>query len=113
MLLLLSDDYGERSEQLDKAEAYAKKAATLCDTAKKPEGVTDADWQNQITLQKGLALSALGQIDIAKKDNLAAVKNLSAAAPLLKSNATTYARNQYRLGFAYLNLKKWRRPGRH
>ena len=106
MLLLLADDYGERSEQLDKAEAYAKKAASLCETAKKPEGVADADWQKQITLQKGLALSALGQVNIAKKDNLAAVKNLSAAAPLLKSNATTYARNQYRLGFAYLNLKR-------
>ncbi len=106
MLLLLSDDYGERSEQLDKAEAYAKKAASLCETAKKPEGVSDEDWKKQISLQKGLALSALGQVNIAKKDNLAAVKNLSAAAPLLKSNATTYARNQYRLGFAYLNLKK-------
>ena len=106
MLLLLSDDYGEKSEQLDKAEAYAKKAASLCETAKKPEGVSDADWQKQITLQKGLALSALGQVDIVKKDNLAAVKNLSAASPLLKSNAAIYARNQYRLGFAYLNLKK-------
>jgi tetratricopeptide (TPR) repeat protein len=106
MLLLLSDDYGERSEQLDKAETYAKKAASLCETAKKPEGVADAEWQKQITLQKGLALSALGQVNIAKKDNLSAVKNLSAAAPLLKSNAMTYARNQYRLGFAYLNLKR-------
>lgn len=106
MLLLLADDYGEKSEQLDKAEAFAKKAESLCETAKKPEGVADAEWQKQITLQKGLALSALGQVDIAKKDNLAAVKNLSAAAPLLKANAVIYARNQYRLGFAYLNLKK-------
>ncbi len=106
MLLLLADDYSERSEQLDKAEAYSKKAAALCDSAKKPEGVADADWQKQITLQKGLALSALGQVNIAKKDNLSAVKNLAAAAPLLKANATPYARNQYRLGFAYLNLKK-------
>ncbi|MGB2629205.1 MAG: hypothetical protein WAK20_20645 [Candidatus Acidiferrum sp.] len=106
MLILLADDYSEKSEQLDKAEAYAKKAVTLCDAAKKPEGVAEADWQTQITLQKGLALSALGQVNIEKKDNLTAVKNLTAASPLLKSNAGTYARNQYRLGFAYLNLKK-------
>ena len=106
ILILLADDYSEKSEQLDKAETYAKKAVSLCESAKKPEGVADADWQNQITLQKGLALSALGQVNIEKKDNLAAVKNLTAAAPLLKSNAVTYARNQYRLGFAYLNLKK-------
>jgi|SRR5271165_1300568 len=106
MLILLADDYSEKSEQLDKAEAYAKKAISLCDTAKKPEGAAEADWQQQNTLQKGLALSALGQVNIEKKDNLAAVKNLTAAAPLLKSNAVSYARNQYRLGFAYLNLKK-------
>jgi tetratricopeptide (TPR) repeat protein len=106
MLILLADDYSEKSEQLDKAERYAKMAISLCDSAKKPEGVSDADWQKQITLQKGLALSALGQVNIEKKDNLTAVKSLTAAAPLLKSNAATYARNQYRLGFAYLNLKK-------
>jgi tetratricopeptide (TPR) repeat protein len=105
MLLLLADDYSEKGEQLDKAEAYAKKAASLCDTAKKPESVSD-DWQKQINLQKGLAFSALGQIDLQKKLNSAAVDSLTKAAPLLKSNAAVYARNQYRLGFAYLNVKK-------
>jgi len=106
MLLLLADDYSERGENLDKAEAYAKNAASLCDTVKKPANVSDADWQKQIALQKGLALSALGQIDLQKKDNADAVDTLSKAAPLLKSNDTAYARNQYRLGFAYYNLKK-------
>ena len=106
MLVLLADDFSEKNEQLDKAEGHAKKAVALCDTAKKPAGSSDADWQKQITLQKGLALSALGQISIERKDNLGAVKNLTAAAPLLKANANPYARNQYRLGFAYLNLKK-------
>jgi tetratricopeptide (TPR) repeat protein len=106
MLLLLADDYSEKNEQLDKAEAYAKKAAALCDTAKKPEGTSDADWQKQLSLQKGLALSALGQVNLERKQNAAAVESLTKAAPLLKSNAAPYARNQYRLGFAYINLKK-------
>jgi tetratricopeptide (TPR) repeat protein len=105
MMLLLADDYSEKGEQLDKAEAYAKRAASLCDAAKKPDGVSDTDWQKQINLQKGLALSALGQIDLQKKLNPAAVESLTKAAPLLKSNAAVYARNQYRLGFAYLNVK--------
>ena len=105
ILLLLADDYSEKGEQLDKAEAYAKKAASLCDSAKKPEGVSDADWQKQMNLQKGLAFSALGQIDLQKKLNPAAVDSLTKAAPLLKGNAAVYARNQYRLGFAYLNIK--------
>lgn len=106
MLLLLADDYSEKGENLDKAEEYAKKAAALCDTAKKPDNVSDDDWKKQIKLQKGLAWSALGQVDLQKKANATAVEHLTKAAPLLKDNNTVYARNQYRLGFAYLNLKK-------
>jgi len=106
MLLLLSDYYSEKGEQLDKAEAYAKKSIAVLGAAKKPEGVSDEQWQQQATLQKGLALSALGQVNMEKKDNAQAIVNLRMAAPLLKSNAGSYARNQYRLGFALLNLKK-------
>lgn len=106
MLLLLADYYSEKGEQLDKAEGYAKKSVDLLASAKKPDGVTDEQWAQQSGLQKGLALSALGQVNIQKKDNAAAVENLKSAAPLLKPDATSYARNQYRLGFALLNLKR-------
>src|SRR5215469_16382538 len=106
MLLLLSDYYGEKGEQLDKAETYAKKAISTLETAAKPEGVTNEQWTQQKALQKGLALSSLGQIDIEKKENAQAVENLKAAAPLVKADDGSYARNQYRLGFALLNLKK-------
>ena len=41
-----------------------------------------------------------------RKNNAQAVDNFKAAAPLLKPDANSYARNQYRLGFALLNLKK-------
>jgi tetratricopeptide (TPR) repeat protein len=106
MLLLVSDYYGEKGEQLDKAETYAQKVATLADTAQRPSDVGEDQWKQQTSLQKGLALSTLGQINLQKKNNAGAVQNLQAAAPLLKSNDTSYARNQYRLGFALLNLKK-------
>jgi tetratricopeptide (TPR) repeat protein len=106
MLLLIADYYSEKGEQLDKVEASAKKAIAALDAAKKPEGVTDEQWQRQSGLQKGLALSALGQVNIQKKNNAGAVENFKAASPLLKSDAGGYARNQYRLGFALLNLKK-------
>lgn len=106
MLLLLSDYYGEKGEQLDKAETYAKKAISTLESAKKPEGVTDDQWAKQKGLQKGLALSSLGQVNIEKKDNAQAVENLKAAGPLVKPDDGSYARNQYRLGFALLNLKK-------
>jgi tetratricopeptide (TPR) repeat protein len=106
MLLLLADDYSEKGDQLDKAETYAKKAGSLVDSAKKPDSLTDEQWQQQTSIQKGLALSTLGQIDLQKKLNPQAVDNLTKAAAFLKPNATLYARNEYRLGYAYLNLKK-------
>ncbi len=106
MLLLLSDYYGEKGDQLDKAEAYAKKAISTLETVAKPESVTDEQWTLQKALQKGLALSSLGQINIEKKENAQAVENLKAAAALVKPDDVSYARNQYRLGFALLNLKR-------
>ncbi len=106
MLLLLSDYYGEKGEQLDKAEGYAKKVISALESAAKPEGLTDEQWVQQKGLQKGLALSSLGQVNIEKKDNAQAVENLKAAAPLVKPDDGSYARNQYRLGFALLNLKR-------
>ena len=106
MVLALADIYSEAGTQLDKAEEYAKKVGALCDAAKKPENMSAEEWKKQNDLQKGLALSALGQVSLQKKDSAAAVKNLLSAAPLLKADATSYARNQYRLGYAYVNLKK-------
>jgi tetratricopeptide (TPR) repeat protein len=106
MLLLLSDYYCDKADQLAKAETYAKKAVSLPDAAPKPEGVTDEQWAQQRSLQKGLALSSLGQVNIEKKDNAQALQNLKAAAALVKSDDGSYARNQYRLGYALLNLKR-------
>ena len=106
MLLLLSDYYCDKEGQVDKAATYAKKVIALLDTAQKPEGMTDEQWTQQKALQKGLALSSLGQVNIEKKDNAQAVENLKAAAPLVKADDGSYARNQYRLGFALLNLKR-------
>lgn len=106
MLLLLSDYYSEKGEQLDKAESSAKKVIGLLGSAQKPEGVTDEQWQKEISLQKGLALSALGQVSIQKKENAQAVENFKAAAPLLKPDEGSFGRNQYWLGFALLNLKR-------
>ena len=106
MLLLLSDYYSEKGEHLETAETSAKKVITLLGSAQKPEGVADEQWQRQISLQKGLALSSLGQVSIQKKENAQAVENFKAAAPLLKADEGSYGRNQYWLGFALLNLKR-------
>ncbi|HKV24320.1 MAG TPA: hypothetical protein VJN93_06985 [Candidatus Acidoferrum sp.] len=106
MLLLISDYYSEKGEHLDQAESSAKKAIAALAAAQKPEGVADNDWQKEISLQKGLALCALGQVSIQKKENAQAVENFKAAAPLLQADPGSYGRNQYWLGFALVNLRK-------
>src|SRR5467141_4652002 len=44
MLLVLSDYYCDKADQLAKAETFAKKAISVLDTSAKPEGVTDEQW---------------------------------------------------------------------
>ena len=106
MLLLLADYFSERGEQLDKAEQYGKKALILLAAATKAEGVADDQWQKQVSLQKGLAWTALGQVYIQRRRDTQALEAFRTAAPLLKPDAVTFARNQYRMGFALLNLKR-------
>lgn len=106
MLILLAEYLSEKGEELDKAESYAMKAVEALGSAKKPDDLSDEQWQQQTSLQKGLALTALGQVGIWQKKNLQALESFKAAAPLLQPNPTMYARNQYRMGFALLNLKR-------
>jgi hypothetical protein len=106
VLLLLADFYSDNRQHLDDAETYAKKAIEVLASEKKPDSMSDADWQTQTTVQKGLAWSVQGYVDLSHNLNAQAVTALQTAAPLLKDNPFAYARNQYRLGFAFVNLKR-------
>jgi tetratricopeptide (TPR) repeat protein len=106
MLLLLADNWSENGQQLDKAAADAKKALDLLGQAKKPDNVTDDQWQKQISIQKGLAESVLGQVYVNNNQNAQAVDAFKLASPLLKSDPFSYARNLYRLGFTLAKMQK-------
>ena len=106
MLILLSDYWSEKGQQLDKAGDYAQRAIDALAKLQKPEGADDAQWQQQVSMQKGLAYSALGQVYVNQTFNAQAVNAFRQAAPLLKSNPTSYARNQYRLGFTLAKMQK-------
>jgi tetratricopeptide (TPR) repeat protein len=105
-LLLLADYYSEKGQELDKADAYAKKAIALLGAAKKPESISDDQWQKQISFQTGLAWSADGQVLINRNNLEGAASAFQKASPLLKGNKLYYARNLYRLGFTYARMKK-------
>ena len=111
MLLLLADDSSERGVDLDKAEENAHRALDLLGKAAKPEGtatetLSDAQWAQQKSVQQGLAWSSIGQVRLQRKQNAQAVDAFKTASPLLKSDNFSYARNQYRMGFALINLKR-------
>lgn len=106
MLVLLADFWTDSNQQLDKAAAYAQKALDLLAKAQKPETVTEEQWQRQVSIQKGLAYSALGQVDVIKTQNQQAVDAFKLAGPLLKSDTFSYARNLYRLGFTLAKMQK-------
>ncbi|MFY9802235.1 MAG: hypothetical protein WA211_12815 [Candidatus Acidiferrales bacterium] len=106
MLLLLADTWCNDPKQLDKAAADAQKALELLAQAKKPDNVADDQWQKQISLQKGLAYSSLGEVNVNKGRNPQAVDAFKQAAPLLKSDNFSYAQNQYRLGFTLAKMQR-------
>jgi tetratricopeptide (TPR) repeat protein len=106
MLLLLADNWSENGQHLDQAAADAKKALDLLAQAKKPDNLTDDQWQKQISIQKGLAYSVLGQVYVNNNQNEQAVESFKQASPLLKSDAFSYGRNLYRWGFTLAQLTR-------
>jgi tetratricopeptide (TPR) repeat protein len=106
MLLLLSDSWSEQQKELDKSEAYAKKALEVLSQAKKPGNFTDQQWQQQVNFQKGLAYTVLGQVYVIRGRNAPAVDAFKQADPLLKQNAFYYGRNLYRLGFTLAKMQR-------
>ncbi|HEV2489138.1 MAG TPA: hypothetical protein VGT03_04975 [Candidatus Acidoferrales bacterium] len=106
VLVLLADYWSDQGKQLDEAEADAKKALAALPGMPKPESVTDEQWRQQTSLQKGLALSAEGQVDVIRGNNTAAIQAFEQASPLLKSDNYSYGRNLYRWGFTLAKMRR-------
>src|SRR6202162_554708 len=106
MFLLLSDYWTENGQQLDKAAESAQQALDQLAQAKKPDNLNDDQWQVQVSGEKGLAYSAIGEANVNKGRNQPAVDAFKQASPLLKSNTVLYARNLYRLGFTFAKMQR-------
>jgi tetratricopeptide (TPR) repeat protein len=106
MLILVSDYWSENDQQLDKAAVDAQLALDQLAQAKKPDNLSDEQWQQQVAVEKGLAYSAIGEVNVDKGRNQPAVDAFRQASPLLKSNTVLYARNLYRLGFTLAKMQR-------
>jgi hypothetical protein len=108
MLILLADYWSDSNStpHMDEAGADAKKALDAIQAAKKPDNVTDEQWQQQQSLEKGIAYSCLGQVDAIKGRNATAVEEFKQANPLVQPNSFYYGRNLYRLGFVLAKMRR-------
>lgn len=57
-------------------------------------------------MQKGLALSALGEVYVNQGKNVAAIQSFQQASPLLKADHFSYGRNLYRWGFTLAKMRR-------
>jgi len=102
---LLAYDYATGRTNPDKAVEYAKKALELAGQMKKPEGVTDAQFQQERDNQSGMAHLSLGYVNFTRsaktKKLQPAIEELKTAAALLAANPELQGQALYYLGYAY------------
>ncbi len=104
-LNLIADSYATRQTHLDKAEADAKKALDLATAMKKPDGISDADFQAQQNLQLAAAHLTLGFVAFQHGSTThhmtGAIQELKTAATLGKADPNLQARALFYEGYAY------------
>ncbi len=104
-LNLVADDYATRQTNLDKAEAYAKKAVDLAAAMKKPEGLTPEQFKANQDSQAGLAHLTLGYVAFLKGSKThkvaPAIDEFKKAVDLLGANPGLQGRALFYLGYAF------------
>lgn len=107
-LNLVADSYATRQVHLEKAEEDAKKALELTPAMKKPDGMSDADFQAQQSLQLAAAHLTLGfvafQRGSATHKMAGAIQELKTASNLAKGDPAVQARALFYMGYAYEEL---------
>lgn len=107
MLILLADNYSDKGQHMEEAAADAQKALDALASAKKPDAVSHADWDKQTALQKGMAYSVLGHVDVIRGKSAQAVALFKQASPLLQPYNFYNGRNLYLLGFTLAKMEQY------
>jgi tetratricopeptide (TPR) repeat protein len=114
MMVLVADALSDRGQELKRARELASGLLeVLEDPSAMPAGMAEEQWVTLRGLWQGMAHSVLGQVLMYEETAQApagmnktreAVKEFQAAGPVLKEQTQLYARNLFRLGFAYAKL---------
>lgn len=104
LLLLAAEYHQQKKDSLDKVMDYSTRLTQVMGSKEKPQGVSDADWENRkkATLAAGYWMAGVAAHD--KGDMAAADKNLRAALPLVQGNDQMLASTLFYLGVANFKL---------
>ncbi|MCL5669745.1 MAG: hypothetical protein M1423_00350 [Acidobacteria bacterium] len=108
-LNLVAYDYAFRvPAKRSTAVEYAKKVLAVIPTVKKPDGMSNDQFNIQQNNQEGMANLTLGYIDLVRNASshrvAGAVRELAKAAPLLSADPELQGQAYYLLGFSYETL---------
>lgn len=114
MMVLVADSLSDRGEDLPRSRQLAADLlALLEDPSAMPTGMAEEQWASLRPLWQGMAHSILGQVLMYEETAQSpagmsktrqAVKEFQAAGPLLQEQTQLYARNLFRLGYAFAKL---------
>jgi len=104
MLLIAVAAYSQKGKEPDKVISYSAKLAEVINSKPKPEGVSEADWDNRKKFITGLARYFSGRTYYAQKKWAAAEKELIAALPNVESNAALKPEVLFDLGDSNYHL---------
>lgn len=116
LMMLVGDVLSERGQDLERARTLAQRMLeTLASDPNqvRPQGLPEEQWTGLQQLWQGTAHTILGQVLMHQETATApagmaktrqAIEEFRAASPLLKAETQSYARNLFRLGYAYAKL---------
>jgi tetratricopeptide (TPR) repeat protein len=105
MLLVVADSHLQKGTEPDKVVAYSTKLIDVMNTKSKPEGMSDADWENRKKTISGLAHFMIGKQSFNQKKYGPADKELRVALPLVEGNQDLKAETLFLLGFSNYKME--------
>jgi len=105
MLLIAINGYSTKGKEPDKIIAYSAKLAEVINSKPKPDGVSDADWDNRKKFISGLAHYFPGKTYYGQKKWAPADKELRTALPFVENNAALKPEVLFLLGDSNYHLE--------
>ncbi len=103
LLLVLADDAMGKG-QTGQGSTYAQRLISAAGKAQKPEGMSDADWNQKKGLALGRGYYYTGMVQAQGQNYFQADKSLRAALPYIKGSGQMYGMALFQLGVANFTL---------